>query len=122
MTDVTGFGLGGHLLELCEGSGVSAEIERSSIPVFDFMAKYLEQDCIPGGTHRNWESYGHRIRVLEDADRFLLADPQTSGGLLVSVSEEGAPAFEEWMQKRGTPTGPIGRVEKRGKPEVFVKE
>ncbi|MFB6258784.1 MAG: selenide, water dikinase SelD [Flavobacteriales bacterium] len=110
ITDVTGFGLGGHLLELCDGSGVSAEIERSKVPVLDFMDKYLEQGSIPGGSHRNWESYSDRIRITEDKDRFLLADPQTSGGLLVSVSEKGVPSFEEWMAKQGDELRAFGRV------------
>ena len=54
MTDVTGFGLLGHLTEMCEGSNLSAEIEFDKIPVFDAVHEYIKQDCIPGGTHRNW--------------------------------------------------------------------
>ncbi|MFB6257141.1 MAG: AIR synthase-related protein, partial [Flavobacteriales bacterium] len=110
ITDVTGFGLGGHLLELCNSSGVSAEVERSQVPVFNFMEKYLDQGCIPGGSHRNWESYGHRIRTGEDKDRFLLADPQTSGGLLLSVAADDASGFEAWMAEQGYELRPFGRV------------
>ena len=122
MTDVTGFGLGGHLLELCESSGVSAELDPAELPVFDPMDKYLEQGCIPGGSHRNWESYGHRIERVEARDRYVLADPQTSGGLLLSVSEEGASAFEEWMAERGYPTGPFGRIVKAQETGIILKK
>jgi selenide,water dikinase len=114
MTDVTGFGLGGHLLELCDSSGVSAEVERSQVPVFNFMEKYFDQGCIPGGSHRNWESYGHRIRTAENEDRFLLADPQTSGGLLLSVAEDRGSAFEAWMAEQGYGLRPFGRVREMG--------
>lgn len=121
MTDVTGFGLGGHLLELCDSSKVSAAIDGSKVPTFDFMEKYLKQNCIPGGTHRNWESYGDRIRIRDEKDRLLLADPQTSGGLLLSISEEGAPAFEEWMQGQGHSLIAFGQICEKLEPRVSVR-
>lgn len=121
MTDVTGFGLGGHLLELCEGSGVSAAIERSSVPAFDFMSKYLEQNCIPGGTHRNWESYGDRIGTGEDRDHLLLADPQTSGGLLLSVDGASAHSFEERMKGKGFELHPFGWILEEASPRISVR-
>jgi selenide,water dikinase len=61
MTDVTGFGLLGHLSEMCEGSGLSAVIEFNKIPVIASLPSYLAQKCFPGGTQRNWNSYGHKI-------------------------------------------------------------
>ncbi|WP_163380886.1 selenide, water dikinase SelD [Cyclobacterium sp. SYSU L10401] len=101
MTDVTGFGLGGHLTEMCRGSQLSAKIELSKVPVFDFVPKYLELDCIPGGTHRNWESYGNGIRIQRPEDRLVLADPQTSGGLLMAVDPSFTGEFENRMAGEG---------------------
>jgi selenide, water dikinase len=103
MTDVTGFGLLGHLAEMCEGSGLSATIEFDKVPVISSLPYYLEQHCFPGGTGRNWNSYGHKIGPLTEEQRYVLADPQTSGGLLVAVSEKGAPAFEQLLQQHGLP-------------------
>jgi len=103
MTDVTGFGLLGHLAEMCEGSGVSAVIEYNKVPVMGNLPYYLELGCYPGGTQRNWSSYGHKVSALPDEWRYVLADPQTSGGLLVAVQEEGAEAFEELLRKQGLP-------------------
>ncbi|WP_394370577.1 selenide, water dikinase SelD [Dawidia soli] len=101
MTDVTGFGLLGHLTEMCEGSGLSAEIEYSKVPVIASLPHYLEQKCFPGGTTRNWNSYGQKIGALSDTQRYVLADPQTSGGLLVAVAEEGVGKFEELLRAQG---------------------
>jgi selenide,water dikinase len=105
MTDVTGFGLLGHLAEICEGSGLSATIEFDKVPAISSLPFYLEQGCFPGGTRRNWDSYGHKVGALSDGQRAVLADPQTSGGLLVAVAEEGAAAFEEFLRESGLPPG-----------------
>jgi selenide,water dikinase len=85
MTDVTGFGLLGHLTEMCEGSGLSAVIQYDKIPVFKEALAYIQQGAVPGGTHRNWDSYGEKIKLQEPNQKLILADPQTSGGLLVAV-------------------------------------
>ncbi|HTI94595.1 MAG TPA: selenide, water dikinase SelD [Puia sp.] len=103
MTDVTGFGLLGHLAEMCEGSGLSATIEFGKVPVISSLPYYLRLGCFPGGTQRNWNSYGHKISELSDEQRYILADPQTSGGLLVAVAEEEAGAFEQDLRSYGMP-------------------
>jgi selenide, water dikinase len=103
MTDVTGFGLLGHLTEMCEGSGLSAVINYNKVPVIPSLPHYLSQNCFPGGTQRNWNSYGHKISTLTDQQRYVLADPQTSGGLLVAVAEEGAEQFEKLLQQHNLP-------------------
>jgi selenide, water dikinase len=90
LTDVTGFGLLGHLLEICEGSGVTATIRFSAVPRMDNLTYYLEKNCIPGGTYRNWKSYGDRIDEITEQQKMILADPQTSGGLLIAVHEADA--------------------------------
>jgi len=87
MTDVTGFGLLGHLEEMCSESGVRAEIDDSKLVLLSDLDYYIDQSCIPGGTHRNWESYGQHIGSISERQKYIMCDPQTSGGLLVSVSE-----------------------------------
>ena len=95
MTDVTGFGLLGHLAEMCEGSNVSAVIESAKVPRLPNTDHYIAEECTPGGTDRNFDSYGHHISPLADAQRALLCDPQTSGGLLVAVASDGLDTFHE---------------------------
>ena len=86
MTDITGFGLLGHLIEMAEGSGLSAVIDFNKIPLItDDLKNYVDQKCVPGGTNRNWDSYGDKIGDITDYQKTILADPQTSGGLLIAV-------------------------------------
>lgn len=85
MTDVTGFGLLGHLSEICQGSGVQATVWFDAVPQLPNVAEYIAEGCVPGGTQRNFDSYGHLIGSLTDLQRSLLCDPQTSGGLLIAV-------------------------------------
>jgi len=89
MTDVTGFGLLGHLAEVCEGSDVQAVIDYYRVPRLAQAERYLLQGAVPGGTGRNFQSYGHKIGALTQDQKDYLCDPQTSGGLLVCV-EPGA--------------------------------
>lgn len=103
MTDVTGFGLLGHLAEMCEGSKLQAVIEFEKIPVIGSLQGYLDQNCVPGGAVRNWKSYGHKVNQLPDNKRNILADPQTSGGLLIAVEESRCDDFEQLLQKLGLP-------------------
>jgi selenide,water dikinase len=110
MTDVTGFGLLGHLCEMCEGSGLSAEIEFSKVPKFDFLETYIQQKSMPGGTTRNLESYGHKISSLTDEQKAILADPQTSGGLLIAIDQDKAEMFEAFMRTKGLPSKPLGKL------------
>ena len=86
MTDVTGFGLLGHLIEMCEASATSAHLNFAQIPLFPELANYIAQGAYPGGTTRNWESYGHKVAPVDDFAKLILSDPQTSGGLLVAVA------------------------------------
>ena len=91
LTDVTGFGLLGHLIGMCEGSGVRARVDARAVPLLPGLDPYLAEECWPGGTERNWDSYGHHVGPasgqgqLEERARVLLCDPQTSGGLLAAV-------------------------------------
>ena len=88
MTDVTGFGLLGHLSEMCVGSGLCARIQYDRIAQLEGTEEYRRQHCIPGGTDRNFESYGATIGAMTEAQRQILCDPQTSGGLLVAVAPQ----------------------------------
>lgn len=93
ITDVTGFGLLGHLAEMAEGSGVSAVIHFNDVPIITpALFDYIEQGAVPGGTHRNWDSYGHKIGNITEVQKTILADPQTSGGLLIAVKKEAVDA------------------------------
>ena len=93
VTDVTGFGLLGHLLEMCRGAGLSARLEASAVPILPGAQKLAEAGYATGAAQRNWGSYGAHVRLHEavpDWKRGLLCDPQTSGGLLVSVRSDRA--------------------------------
>ncbi|HYC83676.1 MAG TPA: selenide, water dikinase SelD [Chryseosolibacter sp.] len=110
LTDVTGFGLLGHLCEVCEGSGLSAEIRFADIPKFDFLEDYILQKSIPGGTTRNWDSYGNKVTGISDLQRSILADPQTSGGLLISVDPSHQQEFENVCKHHGFDLKPFGKL------------
>jgi selenide,water dikinase len=126
MTDVTGFGLLGHLAEMCEGSGLSAVVEFDNVPVISSLERYIADGCIPGGTLRNWASYGQKIRLPAAGQETVLADPQTSGGLLVAVAEESSASFEALLRSEGLPESccqPLGylRKEVAGQPLILVR-
>ena len=117
LTDVTGFGLLGHLLEVCEGSQVSAIIDYSKLPIFPEAAYYLGKKCIPGGSVRNWDSYGHQVDITDQERRNILCDPQTSGGLLIAVKAEATAKVEALLKSRGLNAIPFGTlVEKMDTP------
>ncbi len=110
MTDVTGFGLLGHLSEICEGSNVNAIINYSDVPKIDGVEALIEQKCMPGGTRRNWASYGHLIGNISEEQKALLCDPQTSGGLLVAVENDYCKDFEKAALEQGFKLQPIGNL------------
>ena len=103
MTDVTGFGLLGHLSEMCEGSNLQAVIEFDKVPKIDVLDEYLDQNSVPGGTNRNWSSYGHKVKAITEYQKHILSDPHTSGGLLVAVEESKTKEFEQVLRANGIP-------------------
>ena len=124
MTDVTGFGLLGHLTEMAEGSKLSAEIYFKTIPVItNTIKKYVDKNCIPGGTIRNWESYGKKIDAITDFEKSILADPQTSGGLLISVGPKSVAKVKKLFVEQGLHkfVKPIGRFVSKGKKIISIK-
>ena len=91
LTDVTGFGLLGHLLEICKGSNTAARVDFKSLPLMPHVLDMVAQGFVTGASGRNWSGYGHLVTLasgLGDAERALLSDPQTSGGLLVACAPE----------------------------------
>lgn len=110
ITDVTGFGLMGHLLEVCEGSNVNAVLSEQHIPLLPPVRDYIAQGCLPGGTLRNFDSYGDKLAPLTDEQRALFCDPQTSGGLLIAVQPEHAAALEKVLMDGGVYTQSIGQL------------
>ena len=123
ITDVTGFGLMGHLLEVCEGSNLNATLELGRIPVIPEARDYLARGCIPGGTLRNQDSYGDKLGDMPDDIRNLLCDPQTSGGLLIAVSPEQSPALEALLRQASVCHQAIGLLDHpapNGEPRIQV--
>jgi len=127
MTDVTGFGLLGHLIEMAEGSGLSAVVEFAKVPLIsDKLVDYVEKGAVPGGTNRNWDSYGHKVKLEDNSaallHRNILADPQTSGGLLIAVSRENLEEVIAIMNEQGLGerTTPIGEMVAAGSFGVNV--
>jgi selenide, water dikinase len=115
MTDVTGFGLFGHLIEMAEGSGLSAEIEYSKIPILDIAREYVAQKIMPDATYRNWNSYsskvgfGQGVNVMEAFN--ILPDPQTNGGLLIAADPSSADEVINVLKQYNIEfTSPIGRL------------
>lgn len=110
MTDVTGFGLLGHLSEMCEASQASAVVQFDQVPTIDrsILDFYLDKKCVPGGTNRNWDSYGHKIAGVTERQRHILADPQTSGGLLVAVAPGHEADFQQVAREEGFGLKPLG--------------
>jgi selenide, water dikinase len=120
LTDVTGFGLLGHLTEMCEGSNLSAEIEMGKIPRFEAVETYISDNCIPGGTHRNWESYGHQVKLNSEEEKLILCDPQTNGGLLIALEESAVSQVMGMLKENDIHTQPFGRLVKRGDVLITV--
>jgi selenide,water dikinase len=122
MTDVTGFGLLGHLIEMADGSELSAEIYYDKIPIIDGVKEYIAQRIFPDATTRNWSSNSEKVKFEKGVSVMeafsLLPDPQTNGGLLVSVKKE---SLEEVKPFGGFFSKPIGRMlSKNAEKAVFV--
>ena len=124
LTDVTGFGLLGHLLEICRGSGLVADIEWNKVPLLSAARHLVEQGFVTGASARNWASYGAQVTLSgsnatgdgvtgdsAEVQRKMLTDPQTSGGLLVACSAAAAPAVLEIFRNEGfAQAAVIGRL------------
>jgi selenide,water dikinase len=123
-TDITGYGLLGHLFEMCQGSNVSAEIHNSEIPVINGTVGLAEKGFIPGGSKRNFKTsrkYTKFSESLPEIDKLILADAQTSGGLLISLSENQANEFLNHLRdETGMEAAIIGKIFEKGKDTIAV--
>ncbi len=124
LTDVTGFGLLGHLLEICRGSGLTAEVDYARLPIMPMANQLAEQGFITGASDRNWLSYGEYVTLpngMPDWQRKLLADPQTSGGLLVACAPDVAGEVLALFRQSGfAAAAEIGRLES-GERKVIIR-
>lgn len=126
MTDVTGFGLLGHLIEMAEGSGLSAEIGYSKLPIITAAKTYLAQRIVPDATYRNWNSYssktgfGTGVNVMEAFN--ILPDPQTNGGLLIAVAPEAVSIVQSILEQHQLQNfiEPVGRMIPKTDKTVLV--
>ena len=123
LTDVTGFGLLGHLLEICRGSKLAAQLDSAKVPVLAHARPLVEQGFVTGASERNWQSYGQEVRMPAGDDlnlRKLFTDPQTSGGLLVACAPQAADAVLNRFRSAGfADAAVIGRLE-AGAAQVIV--
>ena len=121
MTDVTGFGLLGHLIEICEGSNLSAVVFADKIKTLDGVKDYIAQGCVPGGTGRNFESYGHKVGLLTEEQKAILCDPQTSVGLLVVVEPNSVQTVIEIAKDAGIDLYEVGELKPKSELDVVVE-
>ena len=121
MTDVTGFGLLGHLVEMAEGSGLSAIVDFENVPlIINDLKAYIDQKCIPGGTGRNWHYYGTKTGDITEYQKSILADPQTSGGLLIAVERSSVREVQQLLSRRTGFIRPVGRFIKEQEKTIVV--
>ena len=121
MTDVTGFGLLGHLIEICEGSNLSAVVFADKIKTLDGVKDYIAQGCVPGGTGRNFDSYGYKVGSLREEQKAILCDPQTSGGLLVAVEPNSVQLVIEIAKDAGIDLYEVGELNPKSESDVVVE-
>ena len=123
VTDVTGFGLLGHLMEVCKGSGVRAQVDFSALPLLNRVLEFADAGYVTGASARNWASYGQDVQLAEglgDIERALLTDPQTSGGLLVSCTPDTVTeVLSIFLQQGFSHVSVIGEIV-AGEPAIVV--
>ena len=114
MTDITGFGILGHLTEMCEGSNLSAEIHFDKLPILSETKKYIDQHILPDATYRNWNAYSGKVKIESTVDQkdsfMILPDPQTNGGLLIAVDAESINNIFEIGKQNGIQMWEIGEI------------
>ncbi|MGN6604303.1 MAG: selenide, water dikinase SelD [Ginsengibacter sp.] len=126
MTDVTGFGLAGHLVEMAEGSDLSAEINYSRLPILENSRQYLSQRIVPDATYRNWNSVSQKISFEKNVNVMeafsILPDPQTNGGLLIAVNPSAQKEVEHVLEENGFSdfASPIGKFIAKDEKVIHV--
>ena len=123
-TDVTGYGLLGHLLEMCQASGVTAEVNYDSLQFIEGVEELAQKDVIPGGSKRNLDFVSPHVIFPDDLphhQKIMTADAQTSGGLLISIPEENVQNFlEEFEENSSNPAFRIGTIRKKSKYHIII--
>jgi selenide,water dikinase len=123
LTDVTGFGLAGHLLEVLRGSKLAGEVRFDALPVIPEALEWVRQGVATGASDRNWKGYGHEVTLPADSaewKRRLVTDPQTSGGLLVSCAEAAVPQVLDEFKRRGFAEAAVVGKTYAGTPHLKV--
>jgi selenide, water dikinase len=122
MTDVTGFGLLGHLIEMAEGADLSVELEYSKVPLIDDLNFYISQMCVPDNSFRNWSGYDPKVSGITGDSLLTLCDPQTNGGLLITVDSRSKKEFEKFLVREGFQnfSEPIGHMKKKEEKVVVI--
>ena len=108
---------------MCQGAGVQAQIDFAAVPKLPGVEEYIAQGAVPGGTERNFASYGHLMGAMSEAQRALLCDPQTSGGLLLAVTPDAEAAVQEAAAEFGITLTAIGELvtARGGRPMVELR-
>ena len=123
LTDVTGFGLLGHLLEIAKGSRIGAKLQWDAIPILPHALEFASEGIATGASARNWSGYGDRVKLaanVNDAQKALLTDPQTSGGLLVACAPEAVAEVLAIFRSEGFDQAAVVGEMVAGAPEVQV--
>ena len=120
LTDVTGFGLLGHLTEMCEGSGTSAEIEYAKVPLMEGVKELSAKFIYPDNTMRNWKSCESKVEGITGESLLTLCDPQTSGGLLIAVDSQHEEEFLKISLPANTVLYKIGKTIAKQDKKIFV--
>jgi selenide,water dikinase len=112
MTDVTGFGLCGHLIEMAEGADLSVELNYSAVPIIEGVQDYISKMIVPDNAYRNWNSFEKKVSGIGAESFFTLCDPQTNGGLMLTVSADRQKEFERFLSENGLSifAKPIGKM------------
>jgi selenide,water dikinase len=121
LTDVTGFALLGHLIEMCEGSGLSAELYYNAVPLMDLVKELSAKFIYPDNTMRNWKSYEAKVEGISGESLLILCDPQTSGGLLIAVAAEKEEEMSALLKSHDLPVAKIGRMTVKRAKTVYLK-
>ena len=125
ITDVTGFALAGHALELARGAGVTVQLDWPAVPLLPGVREFAAQGIVTGASGRNWAAYGHEVTLPEgfgDTERALLTDPQTSGGLLVACAPDSLRDVLSVFERQGFgEAAVVGRVEPAGAKPLAVR-
>ncbi len=126
ITDVTGFALAGHALELARGAGLTVQLDWSAVPLHPGVRELATRGIVTGASGRNWAAYGHEValpEVFSDTERALLTDPQTSGGLLVACTPDAVEAVLAVFERQGfAGAAVIGQVTRRGERPLVVQD